>query len=52
MRRFLFTVRIIGKGNSKEDAWNDAIESFGTYSEPLPDDNDIREFEEDIWRDE
>ena len=52
MRRFLFTVRLIGAGNSEEGAWRDALDSFGGYNEPLPDKDDIREIEEDIWEDE
>ena len=51
MKRFLFTVRIIGNGNSEEEAWNDAVESFGAYSEPLPDNDDIEELEinDECW---
>lgn len=47
MKRFLFTVRIIGNGNSEEEAWDDAVESFGAYNEPLPDKDDILELEEE-----
>lgn len=53
MKRYLFTVRIIGNGNSEEDAWNDALESFGAYSEPLPDKDDILKLddeEENDWK--
>lgn len=45
MKRFLFTVRIIGNGNDEEDAWFDALDSFGTSAEPLPDNDDIEELE-------
>ena len=47
MKRFLFTVRIIGNGNSEEEAWNDAVDSFGSDYEPLPDKDDILELEEE-----
>ena len=51
MKRYLFTVRIIGNGNLEEDAWNDAVESFGAYNEPLPDNDDIEELEinDECW---
>ena len=47
MKRYLFTVRLIGLGNDEEDAWYDATTSFGSYSEPLPDKDDILELEEE-----
>lgn len=52
MKRFLFTVRIIGNGNTEEEAWNDAVGSFGAYSEPLPDKDDIIELESEDGDDE
>lgn len=47
MKRYLFTVRIIGAGNNEDDAWYDAVDSFGSYNEPLPDKYDILELEEE-----
>lgn len=45
MKRYLFTVRMIGNEIDEEGAWLDALNSFGVYSEPLPDKDDIIELE-------
>ena len=45
MKRYLFTVRIIGNGVDEEGAWLDAVNSFGLYTEPLPSCDDIEELE-------
>lgn len=28
MKRYIFTVGMVGMGNNEQEAWNDAIESF------------------------
>lgn len=45
MKKYLFTVRIIGVGKDEDSAWGDAIDSFGSYNEPLPEPKDIEELE-------
>lgn len=47
MKRYLFTVRLIGCGSNVENAWQDAIESTDLYEDATPDKDDIEELEEE-----
>ena len=47
MNKYEFTVTLAGYGNSPEDAWNDAVESFcGDPGEPLSESLIIEDGEE------
>jgi len=48
MKRYLFTVRLLGVGNSVEKAWKDAIEATDLYEFTTPDKSDWELVEEDI----
>ena len=52
MKKFLFTIGIIGIGNDEEEAWFNALDSFGSYNAPLPDKENIMKLddeEENDW---
>lgn len=38
MKRYLFTIGIVGLGNSQEEAWKDAVAAFLESPGPPPDD--------------
>ncbi|MBE3138145.1 MAG: hypothetical protein IMZ43_12260 [Thermoplasmata archaeon] len=36
MKRYIFTVGMIGDGNTEQEAWNDAVEGFTLDPGPIP----------------
>lgn len=47
MKNYIFTVRLSGWGDTKEEAWNEAVESFSIDSGPPPDGNDVEIVDEE-----
>lgn len=45
MKKYLFTVRLIGFGNDEDSAWQDAISSTDLYEDTTPEKDDIEEIE-------
>ncbi len=44
MKTYFFSIIIAGKGDTPEDAWNDATEMFNEEPGCTPDDYDIEDF--------
>jgi hypothetical protein len=46
-KKFMFTVRLVGFGNTPDDAWVDATGATDLQSDPTPDEEDYVELEND-----
>jgi len=47
MKKYLFTVRLIGFGNDEDSAWRDATESTNLIDDTTPDKDDILELNDE-----
>ena len=47
MKKFMFTVRLVGFGDTPDEAWDDATGAADLQSDPTPDEEDYVELEND-----
>lgn len=47
MKKFMFTVRLVGYGETPDEAWDDATGAADLQSDPTPDEDDYVELEND-----
>lgn len=52
MRRYQFTVRLTGFGNTPDEAWRDAIGATDLDGDPTPSNNDIEDLGEEVNEEE
>lgn len=48
MKKYVFTVKILGAGNTPDEAWQDATESFSQDPGATPDQDEYQVEDEDI----
>lgn len=46
-KKFMFTVRLVGFGDTPDEAWDDATGATDLQSDPTPDEEDYVELEND-----
>ena len=47
MKRYEFKITLAGYGSTPEEAWNGALEAFGTGLEDIPEEYTVEETDED-----
>ena len=51
MKKYLFTIRLVGFGNNEDEAWIDAIDATNLQEDSTPDKDDWEILSEDINED-